>query len=112
MQNAEEIELRFCNIDSDCFAVLDNNCPKMKRLNIYNCQNKTTANSNLLFLQRYPTLEHLNYFPITHIAERTDQLRIFLENHTKLKSFSSNFQILMVNRDVLINTIGSIDCWL
>lgn len=65
-----------------------NYCPNLEHLKVYSC-----SACNALFLHHFPTLERLQYESDVKCT-RINELKMFLEKHTKLKQFEANGRFL------------------
>lgn len=58
-----------------------------------------------IFSQYFPKLEHMRFDPCLDDSNiRIDELKIFLEKHSKFKYFVTHRSFLWTNRDLLIET--------
>ena len=96
LKNVENIDIILSTYDGDIFEKIAKYCSKLKRLSILF---KKLISTNL-FSQYYPTLESLSF----EASKRIDDLKIFLEKHTKLKRFAIESEFLWLNRDILEQT--------
>lgn len=63
-----------------------------------------------MFSQHYPTLERMKYETRTwDEVMQIDQLKLFLEKHTKLKHFECDYRFLWANRNLLNETNVQLD---
>lgn len=100
LKNIESIQLNTNKAIGNIFEQLSNYCPKLKQLDA--CDPEAA-----LFLQYYPTLEHLRYLPFK--CGRIEELSTFFDKHLKLKQFVTNRGFLWENRDVLNQTTAQLD---
>lgn len=100
LKNIENIELESCKISGNIFEQLAKECPKLKYLSVEGCHTKDNAITRL-FSQNYPHLLHLQF---RSNRTRFEKFKMFLEKHSKLEHFSTNFEFLWANRDWLIDT--------
>lgn len=78
LKNVENIHLGQHVNRCDIFEKLANYCPKLKYLTV--CRSEV---HEALFLQRFPTLEHLAYWAPEY--EQNYELKKFLEKHSNLR---------------------------
>lgn len=114
LKNIEDIRIdNSCNIGDRHFKQLIKYCPKLKYLKMdlhYPTEllNLTTK----AMLSRYcPALENLQYNAFSHNLRGIihNELKPFLEKHTKLKHFGCNALFLWANRDSLMKTNIQLD---
>lgn len=105
LKNIENIELDVCTITGNIFEQLANDCPKLKYLNVHHCHMEGATVKKLL-LQHYPQLEH---FQFRYGNKQIKRLKVFLEKHSKLKRFTTNFEFLWANRNLLNETNVHLD---
>lgn len=106
LKNIEIIKLRSSIIMDNTFKLFANHCPKLRNLKIQKCR---LANiDGTFFLQNYPELVRLTYRPLKSNVQ-IPNFRIFLENHSKLKQFHTDFNVLWTNRNLLEQTSVQLD---
>lgn len=100
LKNVETIQLTDCDFGRNIFPQLISTCPKLKYLKIFQY---TKAENVSLFQHFCPTLERFDYLfgRYTGPQKRSDDLKAFLEKHTKLKHFEIDFGFFWLNRDML-----------
>lgn len=109
LKNAEMIEVEF-EKDSKLFEQLADFCPNLKCLSMV--VEFGTASSDIfgLFSQYFPSLE---YLALVSVPKRSiipnDNVKSFLEKHSKLKHFQADYRFLCANRDVLAETNIQLD---
>lgn len=100
----ENVQLKYCAVEAEIFNELFNLCPNMKHLHIQCCRMPEDA-LHTLFLRNCPTLEYLQYQPLPRKADtQINELQTFLENHSNLKHFETDYRFLWANRDILNDT--------
>ena len=99
LKNVEKIKLEYCKIHENTYEQLANYCPKLRFLYVY-CSKMVDPSFETLFLQNFPSLEHL-YYESFEDYKQINELKQFLEKHTKLKQFGSTDDFIWVNRDLL-----------
>lgn len=110
LENIENLLLRDCTTGAgDIFRQFAEFCPKLKYLDIKHCH-EPNAVFKKVFLYHYPTLERMKYesFPWDE-ARQIDELKAFLEKHTKLKHFECDDRFLWANRNLLNQTNVRLD---
>lgn len=104
IKTAEEIQLQTYGMDGNVFEMIANHCTNMKSLDFTSFA-VANAGFTSMFSQRYAALEHLRYWPRQFdVYKRIDELRSFLDDHTKLKCFETKFEVLLANRAALVDT--------
>lgn len=106
LPNIEKLELTRCSFTHQIFEQMIDRCrSKLKSLIIPECRL-----NDQLFLQHYPALEHFKCSPPRWSSKQSiPALKIFLEKHTKLKHFESDYHFLWVNRNPLNETNAQLD---
>lgn len=105
----EHVHLKYCAMENEILEHLIDLCPKMKNLHIQCCRMDEDA-LHALFLQKFPSLEHLQYQPVPRkAAMQINELQTFLENHSNLKHFETDYRFLWANRYILIDTNVQLD---
>lgn len=100
----ENVQLKYCAVESKFFVQLIALCPKLKNLHIQCCRMADDA-LHLLFLQNYASLEYFQFQPLPRRANvQINELQKFLENHSNLKHFETDYRFLWANRLILNET--------
>lgn len=102
LKNVEKINLTGYEIVG-IFEKIANFCPKLKRMKV-NCG---MEDHGRFFSQYFPTLEYLRYSATKY--PRINELELFLEKHSKLRTFHTDFDFFWANRDVLSQTNIQLD---
>lgn len=103
LKNVEDIHIEHCDIHCGIFERFVRHCPKLKSLRAEygNTDHADVAKS--LFSQYFPALLHLKY-KSNSCHTQIDELKLFLEKHTKLEQFECNMPFLWANRNLLLET--------
>lgn len=105
----EHVHLKYCVVPSEFFVQLIALCPKLKSLHIQCCRMDDDG-LHMLFLQNYPTLEYLQFQPLPRCAnQQINELQQFLENHSNLKHFETDYRLVWANRHMLNETNAHLD---
>lgn len=108
LTNVEEVFLTSIfsrSIGDDSFEQIGKCCPRLKRLDL-----QMECGSVGLLSHYYPSLECLTYrAEAINLTTQTDELKTFLEKHSKLKRFECDYHFLWANRDLLTQTNIKLD---
>lgn len=106
LKNIESIHLIECRSTGNIFEQFVTYCPNLKHLDVRRCR----AMNSVLFLQYYPELECLQFrLPAKNVANRNDELKMFLLKHLNLNQLGMSYHFLWANRDVLNETNIQLD---
>lgn len=109
LRNVENLSLLDCTSDAgDICRHLAIFCAKLKYLDLKNCHEHAVFKK--IFSHHYPTLERMKYETFTwNEPQQIDELKVFLEEHTKLKHFECDDRFLWANRNLLNRTDAQLD---
>lgn len=101
----ENVQLKYCVVESEFFVQLGTLCPKLKNLHIQCCRMAEDA-LHILFLQNYyASVEYFQFQPLPRRADvQINEIQQFLENHPNLKHFETDYRFIWANRHVLSET--------
>lgn len=108
LKNVEMIQLTDCDFGRNIFPQLMASCPKLEYLKVFQYSKAENAS---LFKHYCPSLERLDYLFSRYVGpqKRSDDLKAFLEKHTKLKRFECEYSFFWLNRDLLSQTNIQLD---
>lgn len=104
-ENVESVKLNFCKILSpSIFTTISKYATNLKHLSV-----KNSTHGLSLFHQKYEKLEYLEYESYSMTDIQIENLTSFLQNHTKLKRFNTDYFGLWANKNAVENSSINLD---
>lgn len=111
LSNIETVVIEQCKMNEKFYEQFPEVCQNLRHLYVerFQCnRNVVKRNGNEWLLRSWPKLEHFGWTP-TGDAQIIDELTIFFQLNSKLKSFSTDLRTLWTNRDAIMQSNVQLD---